>query len=42
MGEIMNSPKGVQSGVLERVDIYCSTCDTCCDSQNNWKPFTCR
>ena len=28
MGEIMNSPKGVISGVPERVSISCSTCGT--------------
>ena len=26
MGEIMNSPKGVKSGVPERGSIYCPTC----------------
>ena len=28
MGEIMNSPKGVKSGVPERVNISCPTCGT--------------
>ena len=28
MGEIMNSPKGVKSGVPERVSISCPTCGT--------------
>ena len=28
MGEIMNSPTGVKSGVPERVSISCSTCGT--------------
>ena len=28
MGEIMNSPKGVKSGMPERVRISCSTCGT--------------
>ena len=28
MGEIMNSPKGVKSGVPERVSISCTTCGT--------------
>ena len=28
MGEIMNSPKGVKSGVPERVSMSCSTCST--------------
>ena len=32
MGEIMNSPKGVKSGIPERVSISCPTCGTCDDS----------
>ena len=28
MGEIINSPKGVKSGVPERVSISCPTCGT--------------
>ena len=28
MGEIMNSPNGVKSGVPERVRIFCPTCGT--------------
>ena len=28
MGEIMNSPKGVKSGVPETVSICCPTCGT--------------
>ena len=28
MSKIMNSPKGVKSGVPERVSIYCPTCGT--------------
>ena len=28
MGEIMNSPKGVKSGVPERVGISCTTCSS--------------
>ena len=28
MGEIMNSPKGVKSGVPKKVSIFCPTCDT--------------
>ena len=40
-GEIMNSPKGVKSGVQKRVSIYCPTCDTRHDLHpNNWKPNT--
>ena len=33
MGEIMNSPKGVKSGVPERVSISCPTCGTRHDLQ---------
>ena len=33
MGEIMNSPKGVKSGFLERVSISCP-CGTCHGSTN--------
>ena len=32
MGEIMNSPKGVESGVPERVSISCPICGTRHDS----------
>ena len=32
MGEIMNSPTGVKSGVPERVSISCPTCATRHDS----------
>ena len=28
MGEVMKSPKGVKSGVPERVSISCDTCGT--------------
>ena len=42
MGEIMNSPKGVKSGVPERVSISCPTCGTRHDlHKNNWKPVIC-
>ena len=34
MGKIMNSPKGVKSGVPERVSISCPTCGT---RHDNWK-----
>ena len=34
MGEIMNSPKGVKSGVPERVSISCPTCGTRHDLPN--------
>ena len=34
MGKIMNSPKGVKLGVLERVSISCPTCDTRHDLSN--------
>ena len=33
MGEIMNYPKGVKSGVPEIVSISCPTCDTRIDSR---------
>ena len=33
MGETMNSPKGVKSGVPERVSISCPTCGTRHDSR---------
>ena len=39
MGEIMNSQKGVKSGVPERVSISCPTCGTCHISQLVNKPF---
>ena len=32
MGEIMNFPKGLKSGVPERVSMSCPTCDTRDDS----------
>ena len=35
MGEIMNSPKGVTSGVLEKGSISCSTCGTHHDLTGN-------
>ena len=42
MGDIMNSPKGVKSGVPERVRISCPTCGTRHDlPPNNWKPVIC-
>ena len=34
MGDIMNSPKAVKSGVAERVSISCPTCGTRHDLQN--------
>ena len=35
MGEIMNSRKGVKSGVPERVSISCTTCGSHHDLQQN-------
>ena len=35
-------PKGVKSGIPERVSISCPTCDTRHDlPPNNWKPVIC-
>ena len=37
MGEIMNPPKGVKSGVAGKVHIYCPTCGTSHDSHSQMR-----